>query len=146
MARNVIDLLLEDHKKIRELFDRLEKDEKDTRALQQMIRLVTEHSKAEEQVVYPAIKKAVPEETDEVRDGAAEHHHVDGMLRKLAGMGPDDPGFDGLVAAVIGETRHHLAEEEEDVFPGFGSAADDETLAGLAERFLAAKKKVSPPA
>ncbi|NYD58632.1 hemerythrin superfamily protein [Nocardioides marinisabuli] len=46
-------------------------------------RLLIPHSKAEEQVVYFAIKRLVPTEGSDVDDGLAEHQHVEETLKEL---------------------------------------------------------------
>jgi hemerythrin-like domain-containing protein len=139
----VITLIKDDHKKVESVFKKLEKadPEEIPELLQQVAELLIPHSKAEEQVVYPAIKAATPDEADEVDDGLAEHHHVEEVLQQLLASDPSAPGVDGLVAAMIGEVRHHVEEEEEDILPAFAEAASNEQLSQLADEFTAAKTK-----
>lgn len=72
-------------------------------------------SKAEEQVVYPAINAVAPDEASNVDDGLAEHHHVEESLKDLMASDPEAPGVDGLIAAMISEVRRHVEEEEHDI-------------------------------
>ena len=139
----VITLIKDDHKKLEAVFKQLEKAEpKDTPPLlQQVAELLIPHSKAEEQVVYPAIKSATPDEADGVDDGLAEHHHVEEVLQQLLDSDPEAPGVDGLVAAMIGEVRHHVEEEEQEILPAFGKDASNEQLTELGEKFTQAKEK-----
>ena len=51
--------------------------------LKQVARLLIPHSKAEEQVVYPAINRLVPTGGSDVDDGLAEHQHVEETLKEL---------------------------------------------------------------
>lgn len=76
-----------------------------------------------------------------VDDGLAEHQHVEETLNQLLAMDPDEPGADGLIAAMIGEVRHHVEEEEQDILPKFGDEASNPQLSELGDRFDAAKKK-----
>jgi hemerythrin-like domain-containing protein len=139
----VITLIKDDHKKLEAVFKKLEKAEpaETPELLQQVAELLIPHSKAEEQVVYPAIKAATPDEAEEVDDGLAEHHHVEEVLQQLLDTDPEEPGVDGLVAAMIGEVRHHVEEEEQDILPAFGKTASNEQLTELGEQFTQAKEK-----
>jgi len=139
----VITLIKDDHKKLEAVFKKLEKAEpaQTPALLQQVAELLIPHSKAEEQVVYPAIKAATPGEAEEVDDGLAEHQHVEETLKQLLDTDPEAPGADGIVAAMIGEVRHHVEEEEQDILPAFAKAASNEQLAELGEKFTQAKQR-----
>jgi hemerythrin superfamily protein len=139
----VITLIKDDHKKLESVFKELESADpaQVPDLLQQVAELLVPHSKAEEQVVYPAIKSAAPEEGPDVDDGIAEHHHVEEVLEQLKSSDPEAPGVDGLIAAMIGEVRHHVEEEEEDILPKLSDAVDNQTLSDLGEQFTRAKEK-----
>ena len=138
----VVTLIKDDHAQLEKVFKQLEAQKGDVKdLLQQVEELLVPHSKAEEEVVYPAIKQTAPDEADEVDDGLAEHHHVEEVLTQLLGMDPDEPGADGLIAAMIGEVRHHVEEEEQDILPKFSDEASNQQLSELGQRFTAAKEK-----
>ncbi|HET7399264.1 MAG TPA: hemerythrin domain-containing protein [Intrasporangium sp.] len=137
----VVTLIKEDHRRLESVFKKLESEKGDIKALlEQVAELLVPHSKAEEQVVYPAIKSIAPDEAQDVDDGLAEHQHVEETLQQLLAMDPDEPGADGLIAALIGEVRHHVEEEEQDILPRFAEAATNQQLGDLGERFSAAKE------
>jgi len=138
----VVTLIKEDHQKLEGVFKKLEAGNGDTKLLlQQVAELLIPHSKAEEEVVYPAIKKIVPSESEDVDDGLAEHHHVEEVLKQLLVTDPDEPGADGLLAAMIGEVRHHVEEEEEEILPQLVKEATNQQLAELGEQFEQHKQK-----
>jgi hemerythrin-like domain-containing protein len=138
----VVTLIKEDHQKLEGVFKKLEAGNGDTKLLlQQVAELLIPHSKAEEEVVYPAIKKIVPSESEDVDDGLAEHHHVEEVLKQLLATDPDEPGADGLLAAMIGEVRDHVEEEEEDILPQLVKEANNQQLAELGEQFEQHKQK-----
>ena len=139
----VITLIKDDHKKLEAVFKKLEGAEPSEiqGLLRQVAELLIPHSKAEEQVVYPAIKAQVPDESSDVDDGLAEHQHVEDTLKELMASDPGAPGVDGLIAAMIGEVRHHVEEEEDQILPAFGKAAGNDELSELADRFTAAKEE-----
>ena len=140
----VVTLIKEDHKKLEAVFKKLESaDPADTPPLlKQVEELLVPHSKAEEQVVYPAIKATAPGEEADVDDGIAEHHHVEATLKQLLTMDPDEPGADGLIAAMIGEVRHHVEEEEQEILPAFAKQASNDQLSDLGTKFTLAKEEV----
>lgn len=139
----VITLIKDDHKKLEAVFKKLENAEpSETKALlKQVAELLIPHSKAEEKVVYPAIKAAAPDESSDVDDGLAEHHHVEQTLKQLIASDPGAPGVDGLIAAMIGEVRHHVEEEEQEILPKFSDAASTQELSELGDRFTKAKEQ-----
>jgi len=141
----VVTLIKDDHQKLESVFKKLESAEpaeiKDL--LQQVARLLIPHSKAEEQVVYPAIKRIVPSEESDVDDGLAEHQHVEKTLTQLLASDPEAPGVDGLIAAMIGEVRHHVEEEEEEILPAFSEVANNQQLSELGREFIEAKERAA---
>ena len=42
---------------------------------------------------------------------------------------------------MIGEVRHHVEEEEQEILPSFSEAADNRQLGELGEQFTAAKER-----
>lgn len=90
---------------------------------------------------YPAIKATAPDEGSDVDDGIAEHHHVEDTLHQLLAMDPEEPGADGLIAAMIGEVRHHVEEEEQQILPKFAQEASNDLLSELGAEFTAAKEQ-----
>ena len=141
----VVTLIKDDHQKLESVFKKLESAEpaeiKDL--LQQVASLLIPHSKAEEQVVYPAIKRIVPSEESDVDDGLAEHQHVEETLTQLLASDPEAPGVDGLIAAMIGEVRHHVEEEEVEILPAFSDAATNQQLSELGREFTEAKERAA---
>jgi len=146
MSDDVIDRIEHDHQELEALFVKLESEQGDKAALlRQVADELVPHSKGEEQVVYPAIREAVPREDDEVDDGVAEHKHIEEMLTHLLHEDPEAPGADGMLAAMIAEVRHHVEEEEQDILPAFRKATTQEQRDQLGRRFQQAKDAVPPP-
>jgi hypothetical protein len=42
---------------------------------------------------------------------------------------------------MIGEVRHHIEEEEQDILPKFSDAVDNQQLSELGEQFIQAKDR-----
>jgi hemerythrin-like domain-containing protein len=142
---NVVTLIKNDHVTFEWFFTQLEADDITPERAHELLKaldgLLTPHSNAEESVVYPAINKAVPKEAEETKDGAAEHHHAAAMMEQLLSQPADEPGADGIIAALIGELRHHIEEEEEDILPEYADAVDAAELDEVGRAFEAAKEQ-----
>jgi hemerythrin superfamily protein len=134
---DVVELITQQHRMIDELLEQAEKAEPGELLglLQQVADLLTPHSQAEESFVYPAIAKYDRDEADEVKDGTAEHHHVEGLLEQLLSEDPSGPGYDGKLAAMIGELRHHVEEEEQELLPVLSEKASEAQREELGARF-----------
>ena len=77
---------------------------------------LTVHAQIEEEIFYPAMREAF-EHADLIDEAAVEHASIKQLVEELQGMGPGE----GLYAAkvkVLGEyVRHHVKEEEGELFP-----------------------------
>jgi hemerythrin-like domain-containing protein len=142
---NVVTLIKNDHVTFEWFFTKLEADDTTPEQAQELLKsldgLLTPHSNAEEAVVYPAINKAVPKEAEETKDGAAEHHHAAALMKQLLSQPADTPGADGILAALVGELRHHIEEEEQDILPEYADAVDAAELDRVGRAFAAAKEQ-----
>ena len=107
----------------------------------QMIKELTTHAYIEENLFYPAARKAAPDTADHVLESIEEHHVVVWMLSELAGMDPADERFTAKVTVLIENVRHHVKEEEKDWFPQVRKAMGRKALRQLGEELAAAKSR-----
>jgi hemerythrin superfamily protein len=137
----VVTLLKEDHQKLEQVFKDIESGDGDIQELlQQVAELLVPHSKAEEEVVYPAIKDLVPSETGEVNHSLEEHHQAEEVLKRLMGMDPDEAMASDELMQLISDVRHHIEEEEQEVLPALTEAASNKQLGEIGDEFTAHKK------
>ena len=140
---DIVDVLMQEHREVDAILEQLEQEQGDLEQLKtKLIEELWSHAEAESDVVYPVIVEVLPDLEEIVDDGEAEHEHAEEALQQLAGLSPGDPGFDGLIAAIAGEVRHHVEEEEQEMLPKFREAADQALLDELGERFLARKQEI----
>jgi hemerythrin superfamily protein len=142
---NALTLLRNDHKEVEKLFKQFEKlgDEahKQKQAIvKKIIRDLSIHAAIEEQVFYPAVRKAVKNAEDEVLEGLEEHHIVKWTLSELVSMQPSDERFDAKVTVLIESVRHHVKDEQEEMFPKVTKKLDRKQLEMLGKALEAAKK------
>jgi hemerythrin superfamily protein len=145
---DAIVLLKNDHKTVERLFKDFEKLGDRAHATKRKVvdRIIEElavHAAIEEQYFYPAIRENAPDITDDVLEGLEEHHIVKWTLSELEDLSPEDERFDAKVTVLIESVRHHVEEEEGDMFPKVRSAMGRKDLTELGE--LLEKAKSSAP-
>jgi hemerythrin superfamily protein len=136
---NVVDLIMNDHREVEQLFTRLQ-NEPDQRAglLPVLTTLLTAHSRAEEAEVYPVAKEEAGE-TEEVAHSQEEHLEAEQLLARLAQTDPTSPDFETALTEAMQAIQHHVQEEESKVLPGLREQIDEQRLAQLGELFLAVR-------
>jgi len=142
---DVIDLLEHDHREVEEMFAEFDKatDPKERRRIADKIIIeLVRHSEAEEQAVYPAMKKALPDGDQLVEHEIAEHSEAEEVMKKLDGMDPEDAQFPVLMAQLKTAIAEHIKEEETDAFPRFRESVDQDELDKLGTVVQGLKKIV----
>ena len=115
---SAIQLLMEDHAYVKKAFRAFEKlDEEDQPALvKQVCEALKVHTKIEEEIFYPAVRKAIDDE-DLMNEAEVEHDSAKALIRQLERMKPSDPMY-AATFTVLGEyVNHHAKEEESEMFP-----------------------------
>jgi hemerythrin superfamily protein len=149
-GRDVIEVLEQDHREVEAMFQELESlkgastdDAKQRRkdlADQVTIELVR-HSVAEEVLVYPEVEEKVSAE--EAEHARKEHAEAEETLQRLEKLDADDPAFDEELATLMAEIRHHIDDEEGEMFAHMRQVIDPDELRRLGGR-VEAFKKVAP--
>jgi hemerythrin superfamily protein len=146
MSTDAIVLLKEDHKEIRKLFREFEQageDAKKTKGelVERMLEALTVHTYIENEVMYPEVRKLMPEVEDDVLESYEEHHVADVLCMELATMDPDDERFDAKTTVLIESVTHHMDEEEQDWFPKVRAGLGRKQLQELGARMIEMKDK-----
>jgi len=120
-ATGAVELLKEQHDKVKKAFKEFEKlGREDAEAQQQLVQRVCEdlklHTTLEEELFYPAAREAIDDE-DILNEAQVEHETAKMLIEQLENMGPEDPNFHATFT-VLGEyVLHHVKEEEGEMFP-----------------------------
>jgi hemerythrin superfamily protein len=141
---DAIVLLRNDHKTVEKLFKQFEKlgdgaKKTKRRVVDEIIRELSTHAAIEEQHFYPAVRKAAEDIEDVVLEGLEEHHIVTWTLSELEGMSPDEERFDAKVTVLIESVRHHVEEEEQEMFPKVREVMGRKELQALGATMESAK-------
>ena len=151
---DAIELLKSDHQMVDGLFKRIE--ETTPSKYPPIIRKIKEsldtHAHIEEKIFYPRLKKEGKKDlVDIVREGFEEHKQMKRVLGKVAALTAKNEQYDAKVKVLIENTRHHVKEEENEMFPLVCDQFSSETLEDLGEKLEAEKRKyqkangITPP-
>jgi len=137
---SAIEVLEEDHREVEKWFDEydeLEDKDDDRKAdlAEQICLALKVHAQVEEEVFYPQAREAT-KENDLIDESLVEHATVKNLIREIEAMEVGDELYDAKIR-VLGEmVKHHIKEEEEELFPELELAKIDLKAVGkeLAER------------
>jgi hemerythrin superfamily protein len=114
----VLTMLKADHKKVKALFAEYEEatPRKQQGIAQTTIQELDIHAELEEELIYPAIRKGTKD--DKLMNEATEEHHlVHVLIAELKELDSSDAVFKAKFT-VLGELiKHHVKEEEGEMFP-----------------------------
>jgi hemerythrin superfamily protein len=135
-ATNAVEVLKRDHDDVEQLFDQYEdaKDESNTelkvRIVAALCRALTLHARIEEELFYPAMRVEA-DAGDLVDEAAVEHQTLKNLVTELEGGTPDDELYDARVKVLSEYVKHHVKEEEGEIFPLAKNAGIDLDALGL---------------
>jgi hemerythrin superfamily protein len=137
---DALELLKQDHAKVKKLFEQAENaDQKDQRAIFEEIKTELEtHTQIEESVFYPAMQR-YNELKDMVAESLEEHNKVKTLLKEMDSLsGGDD--FEDKLDELIDNVEHHAEDEEESkMFPKVRELVSAAELDKLGAQLQAAK-------
>jgi hemerythrin superfamily protein len=143
--RDAIAVLKEDHRDVEKLFKRFERAGDD--AVQEKSHLATsiaaalvQHTTIEQEVVYPWARDYIVDADAMILEAIEEHRVVTWLLVDIAATQPADERFDAKVTVLIEAVRHHVKEEEDQLFPDLRTVATRDELLELGDALLAAKR------
>ena len=117
---DALDLLRQDHAAVAELFDRYEGlDDNDHEGRQalvlRVIRMLTVHSRIEEELFYPALRQAIGEQIF-MEEADLAHAMIRQLMADLNRTAVDASHFDAKVRSLAQLVEHHVREEEGQMF------------------------------
>jgi len=146
MSSDAIVLLKADHKEVKAVFKQFQQagenaTKKKGELVQKMIELLTVHTYLENELIYPEVRRQLPDLEDDVLESYEEHHVADVLVMELSTMSPDHERFDAKTTVLIENVLHHIEEEEQDWFPEVRKGMSRKQLSDLGERMQELRKK-----
>jgi len=133
-------ILKRDHKEVAQMLKTLDASKPGARRRQTVVKLTKAlelHMEIEERDIYPVVARVIGEE--EAKEADVEHCLAREGLADLHRL-VDEPGFGAAVAMVTAGIKHHVKEEEQEIFPELKRKIDREELLDLGDKVAAAKK------
>ena len=114
-------ILAKDHRLVERIIEKFDKlEDGDTEKKEQLVREACNelkvHAIVEEEIFYPSVRRAL-DEGDIIDEAQVEHEVVKQLIAELEEMTADDDLYDAKFT-VLGEyVKHHVTEEEGELFP-----------------------------
>ncbi|HEV7856774.1 MAG TPA: hemerythrin domain-containing protein [Herminiimonas sp.] len=144
-STDAIELLIDDHKKVKKLFKEFEKlakqDDTDAKVeiAMQICEELTIHASIEEEIFYPAARRAINDD-DMLNEAVVEHATAKDLIAQIQEMAGDDELYDAKVKVLSEYINHHVEEEEGEMFPKARKAKMD--LEGIGVQLLERKEEL----
>src|ERR671921_818363 len=143
IAGDVIDLILDDHRRFEALLRDLRDATSDRDAVRKALAaLHVAHAEAEEQHVYPKLRRKEAITEHEAEHGEEEHAEGhEAMLKVLELKGTDTQAFDDAVEELATALNHHLTEEELTILNPAREEVGEQARAELGLEFARARNE-----
>ena len=137
-------LLMEDHRKVENLFEQCEKASGDGRKEKIARQICVElkvHTMPEEEIFYPALRGKI--EDDDLDEAYVEHDGAKILINEIEAGGPDDQFYEAKVHVLMEQIEHHVEEEEKSRGNLFQQArATDVDLVALGRQMAERKEEL----
>ena len=118
-AQDATALLRADHKLVSELFSEYEKTSSPAKKKALVSQICTElkvHAQVEEEIFYPAVKQALKDK-ELVPEATVEHATLKDLIAQVEFVEPDGEMFDAKIKVLSEYVKHHVKEEQNEIFP-----------------------------
>jgi len=112
-------MLRADHKHVSALFEEYEKARAATKKKDLVAQICSEltiHAQIEEEIFYPAVKQALKDH-ELVPEATVEHATLKDLIAQVKDVEPDGEMFDAKIKVLSEYVKHHVKEEQNEMFP-----------------------------
>ena len=139
-TQDAIALLKADHEAVSQLFSDYERTHSESNRKSLVAEICTAlsvHAQIEEEIFYPAVKTALRDKFL-VPEATVEHAAVKDLIAQIEGSEPDGEMYDAKVMVLSEYVKHHVKEEQHEMFPKVKASSLDTIELGTR---MAARKK-----
>lgn len=138
-SQDATEILIDDHDAVKELFAEFKKfqeaktegaDEMKQALMDAVCAALKVHTQIEEEIFYPAARRALPDEADLLNEAEVEHTAAKELIAKIeAGSARDDTTCAEFIV-LSEQVEHHVKEEQEEMFPKLRKTSMDMVAIG----------------
>ena len=117
---DALQLLRDDHQKVKELFKEFENADDATtrkRIADTVIRELEVHTMIEEEIFYPVVRRQQGDTSEMMNEATEEHHVADLLIAELRDMPASNKQFAAKFTVLAENVKHHIQEEESEMLP-----------------------------
>ena len=140
---DLVDKVIADHREVEQVFKEIEQHDAASgrhELVEHAIAELVRHSVAEEEYLYPIVRRILPDGDTLANEKLKEHSDAEWVMKRIEGAYGDDQKFDELVAKLIEDFRRHIEAEERDLLPKLRDSCDAAELRKLGEKFEHSKR------
>jgi hemerythrin superfamily protein len=126
-----LETLMADHRKVEALFEKYEKakdgDDESRRGIAEAIcGELTVHATIEEEIFYPWLRETLDDDDMEmVEEAQVEHNSAKDLIAQIQSASRVDEVYDAKVKVLSEYIKHHVREEEHEIFPAVADERED---------------------
>ncbi|MEA2780434.1 MAG: hypothetical protein QOK29_1978 [Rhodospirillaceae bacterium] len=140
---DAVELLEQDHREVEALLQQYESagdpSTKEDLA-EEICEALTVHASIEEEIFYPAVAEKVEGAEDLVEEARKEHASVKQLINDIESTDAEGSELDSLLQELGANVKHHVEEEEQEMFPKVRDS--DLDLQALGQRMSARKNEL----
>jgi hemerythrin-like domain-containing protein len=143
-TQDAIAILRADHALVSRLFSEYEKTRSVPKKRALVAQICTElnvHAQVEEEIFYPAFKAALRDKKL-VPEATVEHATLKDLISQVEGRQPDGEMFEAKITVLSEYVKHHVKEEQNEMFPKAKSSKLD--MEALGAKILVRKEELKP--
>ena len=132
-ARDATAMLRADHKQVSELFAEYEASRSTAKKKSLVAQICTElsvHAQVEEEIFYPVVQAALKDH-ELVPEATVEHATLKSLIAQVEGIEPDGEMFDAKITVLSEYVKHHVKEEQDEMFPKAQASSLDMKALGV---------------
>ena len=118
-GQDAIGLLRADHKRVSDLYEQYESTRSAAKKKTIVASICLElsvHAQVEEEIFYPAVKAALKDK-ELIPEAQVEHASLKELIAQVKDKEPDGEMFDAKIKVMSEYTKHHVKEEQNEMFP-----------------------------
>lgn len=141
-AQEATAMLRADHKHVSALFEVYGAARSPAKKKDIVASICTElrvHAQAEEEIFYPAVKQALKDH-ELVPEASVEHATLKDLVSQVKGIKPDGEMFDAKIKVLAEYVKHHVKEEQDEMFPKARETSHD--MVALGAKMAARKEEL----